>query len=262
MILFPNAKINLGLNIVKKLENGYHNIESIIYPIKWCDILEIIPSKKFSFSSSGIIVPGQNNLCIDAYNLLKNDFDIPPVKIHLHKLIPIGAGLGGGSSDAIFTIKGLNSLFNLKLSNKKLFSYSSKLGADCSFFIENKACFASGIGDKIEFVSLDLSKYYIQIIYPNINISTKEAYSLISPITPKTNLKELVKKPINQWEIINDFEDPIFKVYPKLNEIKHYMYDQGALFVSMSGSGSSIFGIFNKKPKISSRYSKFTFLSK
>ena len=176
MILFPNAKINLGLQIKSKRADGYHELETIFYSVNYCDVLEILPSDELTFTTSGIDIPGEGNLCLDAYHLLKQDFNIPAVNIHLHKIIPIGAGLEG-SSDAAFTLKGLNELFDLQLSSEQLKIYAVQIGADCPFFIENKPMLATGIGEILESIDLDLSAYHIAIVNPNIHISTAEAYS-------------------------------------------------------------------------------------
>ena len=252
MIAFPNAKINIGLNIVEKRTDGFHTIESIFYPIfDLVDVLEIIELKDNSypqFSSSGIFIPGnpENNLCLKAYNLLKMEYDIPNVAIHLHKVIPIGAGLGGGSSDAAFTLKLLNNLFRLNLSDNILIEYAQKLGSDCAFFIKNKPVFAFGKGDEFEDINLNLSTYKIKIEYPSIHIGTAEAYSGVTPIKSKLKLKEIISQPINSWGklIKNDFEYSIFLNYPEIEQLKLRFYKEGAIYASMTGSGSAVYGIF------------------
>ena len=249
MVVFPNAKINIGLNVVEKRPDGFHNIESVFYPITdTYDILEVVKSGEIAFNSSGIPIPGnyQDNLCLKAYQLIKNDFDISPVKIHLHKVIPIGAGLGGGSSDAAFMLKALNELFEMQLSNKTLTQYAQQLGSDCAFFIENKPVYAFNKGDEFEDVILDLSNYEIRIEYPNIHVSTQEAYSGISPQHTTSQLKELIAQPIENWKntMKNDFENSIFSNHPEIEKIKSNMYKDGAKFASMTGSGSAVFGIF------------------
>jgi len=254
MIAFPNAKINIGLNIVEKRKDGFHSIESIFYPIfDLVDVLEIIELKENSnpqFSSSGISIPGEatSNLCLKAYNLLKKDYDIPSVAIHLHKVIPIGAGLGGGSSDAAFTLKLLNNIFKLNLSDDILIQYARKLGSDCAFFIKNKPVFAFGKGDEFEEISLSLSNYKIKIEYPNIHIGTAEAYNGVIPSVSKLQLKEIINKPINSWKksIKNDFESSIFLNYPEIKQLKLKFYKEGAIYASMTGSGSAVYGIFEK----------------
>ena len=249
MILYPNAKINLGLNIESKRSDGYHNISSVFYPIYDCfDILEIVSSNSFLFTSSGIPIPGSNNLCIKAYDLLKLKFNIPAVHIHLHKKIPIGAGLGGGSSDGAFVLKGLNDLFKLNISNKILKDLALELGADCPFFIENEPKYITGIGDLMENIKLDLSMYEIRLVDSKIHINTKNAYSNIVPKSQKLKLSELIRKPIRLWKdlITNDFEQTVFKNYPKLSKVKENLYEKGAIFSSMTGTGSTIYGLFKK----------------
>lgn len=248
MVVFPNAKINIGLNIISKREDGYHNIESCFYPIELSDILEILPADKLSFQSTGISIPGdeESNLCLKAYQLIKSDYDIPPVQIHLHKIIPIGAGLGGGSSDATYTLKVLNSIFKLNIDDSQLEKYASKLGSDCPFFVNNKPVLASGTGIEFETINLDLSNYRIELKYPDIHIGTKEAYAGVNPIQPKKTIKELINLPISEWKdsIKNDFEDSIFPNHSKIESLKKSFYDDGAVYSSMTGSGSAVYGIF------------------
>jgi len=255
MIAFPNAKINLGLNVLDKRTDGFHNIETVFYPIDLADVLEIIPAADgvFAFTSTGLSVPGEkeNNLCLKAYHLLSSILHLPPVKIHLHKVIPIGAGLGGGSSDGAYTIKLINNLFLLGLSNDQMMDYARILGSDCAFFIENKPLFAYEKGDRFKPVGIDLSSYRIEVISPEIHINTAEAYAMID-LREKTKgilspLVEIISKPVTEWknQLINDFEEPVIKKYPELGKIKQDLYDRGALYVSMSGSGSSFYGIFS-----------------
>ncbi len=252
MISFPNAKINIGLNVVEKRPDGYHNLETIFYPVKLADGLEMIESDKAEFTSSGIKIDSspENNLVFKAYQLLKQDFNLPPVKLHLHKVVPFGAGLGGGSSDAAFTLKMLNSWFNLKLSNAHLEKYAAKIGADCPFFIENKPTFAHGIGDRFEPFEIDLSNYKIVIVKPNISVSTPEAYRNIIPAKPDFNLREINRIPIEDWKelVKNDFENSVFPIYPEIENLKNILYDLGAVYASMSGSGSAVFAIFRHLP--------------
>ncbi|MFN8416027.1 MAG: 4-(cytidine 5'-diphospho)-2-C-methyl-D-erythritol kinase [Cytophagaceae bacterium] len=253
MIAFPNAKINLGLYITEKRQDGYHNIETIFYPIPWSDILEIIPSENTTFNSSGINIPGDtsSNLCIKAYQLLKDKYKLPPVHIYLHKIVPIGAGLGGGSSDASFTLSSLNKLFDLNLNNSELEEYASKLGSDCAFFIENKATYAYGKGDQFKaLTNFSLKGYYILLIYPPIAISTQEAYNGITPKKSDSNIIDVLNSPIQSWKenLNNDFEVSLFPKYPVLKKIKEDLYQSGAIYASMSGSGSTMFGIYNYDP--------------
>ena len=249
MILYPNAKINIGLNILSKREDNYHNISSVFYPIFNCfDILEIKKTNKFLFTSSGLKIPGKKNLCQTAYEAIKNKFDISPVHIHLHKLIPIGSGLGGGSSDASFVLKGLNQIFNLKLSSSELEKISIDIGADCPFFIENKTKYVTGIGDKMKKINLDLSNYTIKLTHSNINISTANAFSNIKVHKQNNVIENLSNLPIESWknEVKNDFEKNVFEIYPQLKIEKDKFYSEGAIYSSMTGTGSTIYGVFKK----------------
>ena len=249
MIVYPNAKINLGLNILRKRKNGYHDISSVFYPVKECvDILEIVKFDTFKFVNSGIKIPDGENICEKAWKLLHKDYRIGNVKIHLHKQIPIGSGLGGGSSDASFTLKALNELFGLNLTNLQLEKYSVMLGADCPFFIDNRPKLVQGIGEKMISVDLDLSEFEIRLINPRIHISTEEAYSRVVPQIPELNVNEIIELPINDWKNIlkNDFEDSVFLQHSSLKDIKNSLYKEGAIYASMSGSGSVIYGIFEK----------------
>ena len=250
MLFFPNAKINIGLNIKSKRADGYHNLESIFYPIAWCDIMEIIPSKKLSFESTGLYIASQDNLCLKAYRLIKSHYRIAPVSIHLHKNIPIGSGLGGGSSDAAFTIMALNTIFELGLEKDELKKMAAQLGADCPFFIDNTPSLASGIGELLNSIDLDLSNYHLLVVKPDVFVSTAEAFSAIVPQTTILSLQEEIKMSIEKWTLKNDFEDSIFPQYPELLELKKSLIQAGALYASMSGSGSSIYGIFSEKPQL------------
>lgn len=254
MIVFPNAKINLGLNILSKRPDCFHNIETIFYPVELSDVLEIIPSQNgfTSFESTGFNIPGEkkNNLCLKAFHLLSSIFHLPPVMIHLHKVIPTGAGLGGGSSDCAFTIRLLNEMFLLGLSNDQMMKHARNLGSDVAFFILDKPAFASEKGDQFEPLELDLSGYRIEVVTPEIYINTADAYKMIDfqtePQRLFSSLKEIIYKPVGKWKnlLTNDFELPVFTKYPELEKIKQDLYNRGALYVSMSGSGSSIYGIF------------------
>ena len=255
MIIFPTAKINIGLNIIERRADGYHNLETIFYPVEIKDALEIIESDKLSFESSGLEIPGriEDNLCMKGYHLLKKDFDLPPIKIHLHKHIPIGAGLGGGSADAAFFIRLLNQNFNLNLNDEQMMEYARKLGADCAFFIRNKPVFAFDKGEEFEPIKLDLSNYKIVVVMPPVHVSTAEAYGGVKPALVKDSLMELITLPVNEWRshIKNDFEASIFKNHPAIRGVKASLYEAGALYASMSGSGSSVFGIFESTPDLS-----------
>ena len=249
MIVYPNAKINIGLNVLNKREDGYHELSSVFYPVsELYDILEIITSDDFSFSSSGIAIPGDNNICTKAFDLLKAEYDVGNVKIHLHKIIPIGAGLGGGSADGAFVLKALNELFELNLTNNQLEKYALELGADCPFFIENTPKYVTGIGEQMTAIDLDLSDYEIKFFFPDLHISTAEAYRRVNPNFPKYALLDLIEQPIENWKstVKNDFENSAFKNYPQLAKMKAELYADGAIFASMTGSGSVLYGVFVK----------------
>lgn len=255
MITYPNAKINLGLNIVEKRPDGYHNLETIFYPINLQDALEVTlleGDKEYELTLSGTPIEGnpEDNLVVKAYRLLKEDYPhIAPVDIHMYKHIPTGAGLGGGSADAAFMIKLLNDKFNLGLSIEEMENYAARLGADCAFFIQNKPVFASGIGNIFEPIQLSLKGYFLVLIKPDIFVSTKDAFSLITPKMPVQSLKEIVRMPVEIWRATmkNDFENSVFKKFPEIAAIKDKLYDMGAIYASMSGSGSSVYGIFREQ---------------
>jgi len=250
MIVFPNAKINIGLHVVAKRPDGYHNLETVFYPVKLSDALEMAESREPKLTTSGIEVDGppENNLVLKAWQLLSNDFDLPPVHFHLHKNIPFGAGLGGGSADAAFTLKMLNDYFLLHLKNEELKRYAAQLGADCPFFIENKPAFATGAGDELQTIDLDLSEYKIVILKPGISVSTPEAYKNIQPKSPDFTLAHLPQLPLDEWKdtVINDFEKSVFPKYPEIKHLKEKLYELGAVYAAMSGSGSAVYGIFTK----------------
>lgn len=252
MIGFPNAKINLGLNVIERRADGYHNLETVFYPVTLSDILEILPGKSFHFEASGLALEGdpENNLVVRAYRLLNTAFNLPPVNIFLHKVIPFGAGLGGGSSDAAHTLKLLNEMFELNLSNIQLNEYAVKLGADCPFFIENQPSFATGTGNILSPINIDLSEYQMVIVKPPFGVETVWAYQSITPRKPRKSISEIINQPIETWreELTNDFECTVFEKYPQIGSIKQALYDNGAVYASMSGSGSSVYGIFRKVP--------------
>ena len=258
MISFPNAKINLGLYITEKRPDNFHNLESVFYPVDWQDALEIMPSDKFEFHSSGITIYGslEDNLCVKVYNHVKKIYDLPPVKIHLHKNIPVGAGLGGGSSDAAFTLKTLNNIFKLNLSETKMEDIVRIFGSDCAFFIKNKPVYAFEKGDRFENIDLALKDKIILLIHPSIHISTKEDYERIIPKRSNISVKDLINKDISDWkeQLHNDFEISIFKTYPIIKELKEQLYQMGALYASMSGSGSAVFGIFESEKEIDKNF--------
>lgn len=262
MISFPNIKINLGLNIVEKRTDGFHNIETIFYPVNLHDALEFVEKKDnnaTTLSISGIKVDGnlQDNLVVKAYNLLHNDFSIPSIDIYLRKEIPLGAGLGGGSADAVFMLKMLNDSFDLKLSLIQLEEYAARLGSDCPFFVQNKPVYASGRGEMMQAIDVSLKDYYIVLVKPAIHVPTVVAYSSCIPQQPAMNLQDIVKKPIVEWKGVmeNDFENAIFPNYPIIKEIKDKLYEEGAIYASMSGSGSSVYGIFSSKKSLKNQFS-------
>ena len=262
MIVFPCAKINLGLNIVSKREDGYHNLETVFYPIPLYDALEIkymdekFPSQvacDLKVTGNAVECDEQNNLVVKAYNLLAEDYKLPRVHAHLYKRIPSQAGLGGGSSDAAFMIRLLDERFRLNIGNPEMEKYAARLGADCAFFIEAEPAYAEGIGDELMPVDGpkgNLNGYYLAIVKPDIAVSTKEAYAAITPTATSKSCREIVRQPIETWkeELVNDFEAPIFKLNPELAEIKEKLYQQGAKYAAMSGSGSALFGIFETEP--------------
>ena len=265
MVSFPNCKINLGLNVVGKRSDGYHDIETFFFPVHLRDALEIIEKEKFELSTSGFSIKDEpeKNLCFKAYNLLKKDFQqFPAVQMHLYKAIPMGAGLGGGSADGAFMLKLLNKKFDLSLSEKQLINYSLQLGSDCPFFILNKPCFATGRGEIFEQIGLDLSEYKFLIVQPQIHISTAWAFSTIKPLKPAKSIKQIIQQSILTWkaELINDFEKPVFEKHPEIKNIKDKLYDAGAMYASMSGSGSAVYGIFNSKETLSLSFPKSYFL--
>ncbi len=257
MVSFPNAKINIGLQIVNKRQDGFHNLQTIFYPIHLKDIIEIIPNKnthsnEWHFSQSGIKIEGNqnDNLCLKAFQLLKLDYPIlPDIKFHIHKNIPVGAGLGGGSADAAFMLQLINEKFELNISTEKLLNYSLQLGSDCPFFIINKPCFASGRGELLEEIPLDLSAYKILVVNPGIHINTGKAFQELTLSSSHPNLKEIIHLPVEEWKgvVKNDFEAYAFSNYPSIKEIKSNLYIAGASFASMSGTGSSVYGIFKKE---------------
>lgn len=252
MLVFPNAKINLGLNITEKRPDGYHNLETIFYPIPIEDALEVNVLQgrieKYRLYQAGLEIAGEaeNNLVVKAYKLLDKDFHLPPVDIHLFKHIPSGAGLGGGSADAAFMLKLLNDKFDLKLKDETLEGYAASLGADCAFFIKNKPTYAEGIGNIFSPLQLSLKGYQLWLVKPDIFVSTRDAFSKIKPHQPDMSLKEIIQLPVKEWKerMINDFEESVFPQFPVIGDIKEEMYRQGALYASMSGSGSSVYGIF------------------
>lgn len=257
MLLFPNCKINFGLNVVAKRNDGFHNIETVFVPVGLKDAVEVIVAEKphadVELTNSGLVVIGDlsKNLCIRAYRLLKQDFDLPPVLIHLHKHIPMGAGLGGGSADGAFTLKLLNEKFNLNLSNDKLIGYALQLGSDCPFFIINKPSFATSRGEVLQPVELNLSHYQVVLINPNIHIATAWAFTKTKPQMPLKSVYQIIQQPIETWkrELVNDFEDAVFNEHTAIAQLKEMLYNNGAVYASMTGTGSTVFGVFLKQDK-------------
>lgn len=257
MIFFPNCKINIGLSIVeKRKDDGFHNIESVFYPVDLCDVLEIRESNSSqdSFLISGLDIgdtSSENNLCVKAVNALREEFpNIPYLNIHLHKQIPAFAGLGGGSSDATFTLKLLDFLFNLNLTEEQMLCFAAKIGSDCSFFVKNKPTYVFSKGEKSKDITLDLSGYHIVLVKPDLKISTKEAYSNVVPKPSNVDYNNLPN--IKDWKGVlkNDFEDSLFPKYPILKQIKDTLYNNGAIYASLSGSGATVYGIFEKEIEI------------
>lgn len=258
MIVFPNAKINIGLNIVERRPDGYHNLESVFYPVGIYDRLQVDEdpdgiSGNCSIETAGFNIAGENkdNLVVRAYNLIWQEYKIPAVKVKLNKLIPMGAGLGGGSSDAAYMLIALNRMFGLGISDEKLQLMAAKLGADCAIFIKNQPVYATGIGNVFHYdVEIpSLSGKTLILVKPDVFVSTKDAYSMIHPQRPAFNLAECIRQPIENWKktIANDFERSVFAKFPLIGEVKNRLYDMGAVYASMSGSGSSVFGIFNSQ---------------
>lgn len=252
MISFSNSKINIGLNIVSKRADGYHDLETVFFPLPLYDVLELSDADKTSLTMLGLFIPGnkEDNIVLKAYHLLKKDFkDLPPVHFYLLKNIPAGAGLGAGSANGAYALIALNKKFYLNLSADQLINYALQLGSDCPFFIINRPCFATGRGEIFESVSMNLSNYKMVIVNPGIHISTPAAFSRIVPATPSKPLPVLVSKPITEWKdhIINDFEPVVFKAYAEIEAIKYKLYEAGAVFALMSGSGSTVYGLFQKE---------------
>ena len=260
-VVYPNAKINIGLRVLERRPDGFHNLESLFYPIDVCDTLEIIGADEFKMVQYGITYPGDpnDNICVKAYNLLNKEFNLAPVEIHLYKRVPVGAGLGGGSSDAAFTLITLNNLFNLNLSVKQIADYAAQLGSDCPFFVYNTPMLGEGRGELLSPVTVPaLDGYEIRMVFPPVFVSTVDAYRGIIPQNireqngekiDKTPLVELLQLPVEQWKdlIVNDFETTVFAKYPELIAYKEQLYRDGAIYASMSGSGSAMFGLFSKK---------------
>lgn len=254
MLVFPNAKINLGLHVLQRRTDGFHNIQSIFYPVGWSDVLESVVDESKSgqcqFSSTGLPIPGnpESNLCRKAYQILATENELAAVKIHLQKIIPIGAGLGGGSADGAFALSLLNQLLKLGHSDAHLEVLAAQLGSDCPFFIQNKPSLVSGRGEVLEPISIDLSSYYIVLVNPGIHIGTAEAYAGIQPDPDAPDLRKWLDEPLENWKgnVTNHFEHSVFPNHPKLPAIKEKLYEIGAVYASMTGSGSTLYGLFEK----------------
>jgi len=266
MIVFPNAKVNIGLNIVARREDGFHNIETIFFPIYGlCDILEIVSSPEqetlITFTQSGLTLnePDENNLCVKAFHLLRSYIDLPPVTIHLHKQIPFGAGLGGGSSDGSHTLSALNKLSTNPLSQERLLEVALELGSDCPFFILNKPCFAKGRGELLNPIDMNLTGYHILMVNPGLHINTGKAYSQSNPKPSVYKLPNSINNEPKDWRdtVTNDFEKIVFDLYPEIGMIKDNLYEMGAAYSAMSGSGSTVFGLFNSKPAYKSIFGDY-----
>jgi 4-diphosphocytidyl-2-C-methyl-D-erythritol kinase len=259
MIIFPNAKINLGLHITSRRSDGYHNLDTVFYPVPIYDALEIVTDgstlpgeEPFVFTSGGLAIQGnpQENLCVKACRLVLADFpNIPPFQIHLHKHIPMGAGLGGGSADAAFTLVLLNRKFKLGLTEGRLLEYALRLGSDCPFFILNSPCSATGRGEELAPLRLDLSGWHLIVVFPGIHLPTADAFRSVRPAVPLQSAKETVQTPVENWRnsLQNDFEAGASSRYPELSRIRETLYAAGASYVSMSGSGSAMYGFFSKE---------------
>ncbi|SEL07370.1 4-(cytidine 5'-diphospho)-2-C-methyl-D-erythritol kinase [Parapedobacter koreensis] len=254
MVTFANAKINIGLQVLNRRDDGYHNLETVFYPLKIYDILEVVEASETRFIASGLPIPGDsnNNLCLKAYQLLQAAYDLPPVAIYLHKTIPIGAGLGGGSADAAFLLKLLNSTFGLGLDELQLIAYARQLGADCAFFIRNTPVLATGIGDVFQEVAIDLSAYQLVLVKPDVHVSTGEAYRTVTLHPEGRQLAASIVRPVATWRdtIFNDFEPGIFAAHPEIGVLKNLLYEKGAMYASMSGSGSSVYGLFSESVRL------------
>lgn len=250
MVAFPGCKLNLGLHILAKRPDGYHAINTCFYPLPWTDVLEFLPAPSWAFNQSGLIIPGSSddNLCVKAYGLLQRDFDISPVQGHLHKIVPMGAGLGGGSADAAHTLRMLNDLFALGLSTEQLGAYAKQVGSDCAFFLQDRVALGQGRGDELEPINLSLKGFYLMVITPGVHVSTAEAYAGVTPTVHAEDLRTVLARPVVMWRehLRNDFEPSVFHRYPELGKIKQQLYSLGASYASLSGSGSSLFGLFHK----------------
>lgn len=253
MISFPNAKINIGLLITGKRPDGFHNLETVFFPVGWSDALELAYSEELSFTLSGIEIagPADSNLVMKAYRLLCDDFDLPPLRIHLHKQIPFGAGLGGGSADGAFMLRMLNKTFDLNIPHEKMIEYAARLGSDCPFFLINRPVFATGRGEIMTPVDVSLKGLSLFMVKPPMEVATAAAFRNVVPQQPEISLQELIQCPVTEWKdiIFNQFEASVFPQYPQIEAVKNQLYSLGAVYASMSGSGSCVFGLFVDLPE-------------
>lgn len=250
MVNFPSCKINLGLHILMKRQDGYHEVATPMIALPLNDVLEVTLSHEDEFVTTGLPIPGDGNLCLDALQLMRKHFPIPSVRIHLHKNIPMGGGLGGGSSNAASVLVSLNDLFQLNCSVEVLENFAAQLGSDCAFFIKGGAQLCIGRGEILAPLSLSLAGYWIVLINNGTHVSTKTAFSKVQPMANRPNLPELLSLPISEWKnhVVNDFEASVFAAVPELAVIKDALYDKGAVYASMSGSGATMYGIFKERP--------------
>jgi 4-diphosphocytidyl-2-C-methyl-D-erythritol kinase len=255
MVAFPPCKINLGLNVLHRRTDGYHDIETCFYPLPRTDILEVVPASEFRFELTGISIPGagDDNLCVRAYNMLKADHSLPPAAIYLHKMIPAGSGLGGGSSDGTATLQLLNKVFDLKLTDADLAGYAGRLGSDCPFFLFNQPMIGSGRGEQLSPVRVSLNGKYVVVVRPDIHVSTQSAYQAVVPRTPEVDVRRIVEGlPPEEWRehLTNQFEAFVMSKYPVIGRVREDLYQAGAFYASMSGSGSAVFGLFNMEKDV------------
>lgn len=265
MIVFPPCKINLGLQILRKRPDGYHDLSTCFYPLPWTDILEVIESDQFAFDVSGLAVPGDtaSNLSVRAYELMRKEFKLPPVRIYLHKIIPMGAGLGGGSADGAYTLRLLNEKFQLNASHEKLAEWAAQLGSDCAFFLHDRPMLGSGKGNVLTPFPFSLKGRFIVVVKPDVHVSTAEAYAGVRPAPAEKSLRDILGQPMESWriELKNDFENSVFAHYPAIARIKERLYEAGAAYASMSGSGSAVFGIFSKPTDLRENFTEHTYWS-
>jgi 4-diphosphocytidyl-2-C-methyl-D-erythritol kinase len=259
MVVFPHIKINIGLRVIRKREDGYHDLETVFYPVSWSDILEICPGKKaVQLHLSGLSLEGNagDNLCMKAYQLLSADFKLPALELFLHKLVPAGAGLGGGSSDAAYTLRLINQFCGLGLSDSRLEIYAGNIGSDCAFFVQGIPSLATGRGEIMHPVALSLKDYHILLVVPPIHVSTREAYAGVKPMEPAESLEKLITTPVGSWKdkVINDFEHSVIRLNPEIGRIKNALYEAGAVYASMSGSGSAVYALFSDEKELNLKW--------